>query len=192
MADHVRAALLDLERPLPKQGWEAAAAARRRLFWVTDCRSLEQSLNSPQLLKVGDKRLQIELSALWQGLWRRRGGMAGGRRTRTPRWTTFRRPRTSALTVSSGSTRGRCSRMGSRSSRPMRRSRAPSGAARGAGPSTVGAGTCMFRGLTVPSKERPLAFDAALHNAAEFAPPRVWSPRVAPVSSQACLSRLHP
>ena len=71
-AGHVRALLAEARGPLPKgpELWDFAARAGRKLFWMTDCRSLHDTLVRTALARVLDKRLSLELCALRQDLWR--------------------------------------------------------------------------------------------------------------------------
>ncbi|CAE7702117.1 TY4B-J, partial [Symbiodinium sp. CCMP2456] len=47
------------------------------LVMMTDCKSLEQHLRQPGLSTVADKRLAIDLSAMRQLIWRRKGELTG-------------------------------------------------------------------------------------------------------------------
>ena len=78
--DRLRAAIAEMKGKLPKilgNDWEAAAAAEIPQVWLTDCASLEQSLNKRVMSKVADKRLSIEIAALRQPLWRAVGKAHG-------------------------------------------------------------------------------------------------------------------
>ena len=76
-ASHIRAFLYEIMKPLPRVGWEPLVAADRLVVWVSDCRSLCDALTKPVVGKISDKRLAIEISALRQDLWRRRGEGVG-------------------------------------------------------------------------------------------------------------------
>ena len=45
-------------------------------IWMTDCKSLEQTLSNPKYNKHSDKRLSIEIASLRQELWRKGGEKA--------------------------------------------------------------------------------------------------------------------
>jgi hypothetical protein len=77
-ATQLRAVLADCYKPLNMSCWEAEAAATRQCVWVTDCKSLETTLTRPATSQmVADKRLNIDLKALRQDLWREQGQEIG-------------------------------------------------------------------------------------------------------------------
>ena len=68
--DVIRAAVTDL---FGKLEWQATSAAFIRQLWLTDCKSLEETLQNPKCAKHSDKRLSIEIASLRQDLWRQKG-----------------------------------------------------------------------------------------------------------------------
>ena len=48
-----------------------------RQLWLTDCKSLEETLQNPKCAKHSDKRLSIEIASLRQDLWRQKGQETG-------------------------------------------------------------------------------------------------------------------
>ena len=71
-ADLLRATLADCHGLLDHDHWETSAAAFCMSQWSTDCRSCHDTLQKPVMRNI-DKRLGIELAALRQLLWRKRG-----------------------------------------------------------------------------------------------------------------------
>ena len=76
--DRIRAAVPDLHGKLSQQRWEASSAAFMKQLWLTDCKSLEETLLNPKCNTHSDKRLSIEIAALRQSLWRMKGQNSGG------------------------------------------------------------------------------------------------------------------
>ena len=72
-ADILRAAIADCHGKLDLRNWETSAAAHMQQIWVTDCESLVGALGRPVMAKLADKRLQVEVAALRQQLWRKMG-----------------------------------------------------------------------------------------------------------------------
>ena len=75
--DRIRAAVTDLHGKLSQQRWEASSAAFMKQLWLTDCKSLEETLLNPKCNTRSDKRLSIEIAALRQSLWRKKGQNSG-------------------------------------------------------------------------------------------------------------------
>ena len=76
--DVLRAAMADMRgHLLPGTAWEASAAASMQQVWLTDCKSLQESLSREVLAKIADKRLGIELASMRQSLWRNATDPAG-------------------------------------------------------------------------------------------------------------------
>ena len=71
--DRFRAGLTDALYGINPTTWEKQAAESLRMLWLTDCRSLRDALLKPVMGKIVDKRLGIELAALRQSIWRRKG-----------------------------------------------------------------------------------------------------------------------
>jgi len=76
-ADRFRAGLCDALFNIDPIHWEAQSAAAIQNVWLTDCRSLNDALLAPNMSKLADKRLGIELAALRQSIWRHRGHLKG-------------------------------------------------------------------------------------------------------------------
>jgi hypothetical protein len=74
--DVLRAAIADLYGKLDFKDWETTAAAHMQMVWITDCESVCSALKRPVQAKLADKRLQIEIAALRQSLWRKSGEAA--------------------------------------------------------------------------------------------------------------------
>ena len=68
--DKFRAGLTDALHGISPKQWEKQASEALRMLWVTDCRSLHDSLRKSVMGKIADKRLGIELAALRQSIWR--------------------------------------------------------------------------------------------------------------------------
>ena len=75
--DRIRAAIADLYGVLDLKKWEASSASFMQQLWMTDCRSLSDTMMNPKCQKHSDKRLSIEIAALRQSLWRRKGEAKG-------------------------------------------------------------------------------------------------------------------
>ena len=75
--DVIRAAVTDLFGKLDLKKWQATSAAFIRQLWLTDCKSLEETLQNPKCAKHSDKRLSIEIASLRQDLWRQKGQETG-------------------------------------------------------------------------------------------------------------------
>ena len=75
--DVIRAAVTDLFGKLDLKRWQATSAAFIRQLWLTDCKSLEETLQNPKCAKHSDKRLSIEIASLRQDLWRQKGQETG-------------------------------------------------------------------------------------------------------------------
>ena len=75
--DVIHAAVTDLFGKLDLKKWQAASAAFMRQLWLTDCKSLEETLQNPKCAKHSDKRLSIEIASLRQDLWRQKGQETG-------------------------------------------------------------------------------------------------------------------
>ena len=71
--DKFRAGLVDAMHGITPTSWEAMASEKMRMLWLTDCKSLHDALKKPVMGKIVDKRLGIELAALRQSIWRRKG-----------------------------------------------------------------------------------------------------------------------
>ena len=71
--DRLRAAIADARGMLDRKHWEATAAASMRQIWITDCKSVFDSLVKPKMAKMSDKRLGIEIAAMRQSVWRQPG-----------------------------------------------------------------------------------------------------------------------
>ena len=54
-----------------------SSAAFMKQLWLTDCKSLEETLPNPKCNAHSDKRLSIEIVALRQGLWLKNGQSSG-------------------------------------------------------------------------------------------------------------------
>ena len=75
--DLVRAAFADMHGALRTREWETSSAAYMMHIWFTDCKSAWDHLQKPVPKKRTDKRLGIEMAALRQSLWRKRGEALG-------------------------------------------------------------------------------------------------------------------
>ena len=75
--DRLRAAIADVRGVLDPKHWEATASASMRQIWITDCKSVYDSLVKPKMAKMSDKRLGIEIAALRQSIWRTPGQAYG-------------------------------------------------------------------------------------------------------------------
>ena len=75
--DRIRAAVTDLHGKLSQQRWEASSAKFMKPLWLTDCKSLEETLLNPKCNTHSDKRLSIEIAALRQSLWRKKCQSSG-------------------------------------------------------------------------------------------------------------------
>ena len=75
--DVIRAAVTDLFGKLDLKKWQATSAAFIKQLWLTDCKSLEETLQNPKCAKHSDKRLSIEIASLRQDLWRQKGQETG-------------------------------------------------------------------------------------------------------------------
>ncbi len=69
--------LADMHDKLELKRWEATASCFMRQLWLTDCRSVRDSLSKPLMAKIADKRLGIEIAAMRQCLWRMPGETYG-------------------------------------------------------------------------------------------------------------------
>ena len=74
LANQVRCLLYEMEQKPAEVRLNNDDAARhgRTLVWLTDCRSLYDTVQKEGPAKVGDKRLLIDILALRQDLWRTR------------------------------------------------------------------------------------------------------------------------
>ena len=75
--DIIRAAIADMMGRLDHKHWERTAGEFCQHIWFTDCWSTVSALLRPVLGKITDKRLGIEMAALRQSLWRRKGQALG-------------------------------------------------------------------------------------------------------------------
>ena len=74
--DLIRAAIIGMKETLGKD-WVTTSAAHMQMIWYTDCNSTVTSLQRPVMGKITDKRLGIELTAMRQSIWRRKGERVG-------------------------------------------------------------------------------------------------------------------
>jgi hypothetical protein len=78
--DLLRAAVADMHGQLDYKHWETSASKFMVHVWFTDCNSTAETLKKPVPKKGVDKRIGMELAALRQCLWRRKGdGLADPR-----------------------------------------------------------------------------------------------------------------
>ena len=72
----IRAAIVDAKGLLDKKSWEDSAANAMSHIWMTDCDSLHEHLMTPRMTQIDNKRLAIDLMALRQDMWDRRGNVS--------------------------------------------------------------------------------------------------------------------
>ena len=75
--DRLRAIIADARGILDHDSWEATAASSMRQIWITDCKSVYDSLTKSKMSKMTDKRLGIEVAAMRQSVWRVPGQAVG-------------------------------------------------------------------------------------------------------------------
>ena len=75
--DRLRAIIADARGMLDGTSWEATAASSMRQIWITDCKSVFDSLTKSKMSKMADKRLGIEIAAMRQSVWRVPGQAVG-------------------------------------------------------------------------------------------------------------------
>ena len=69
----IRAALVDARGLLDISNWEESAGSHMSHVWTTDCDSLYEHLIAPKLNQIDNKRLAIDIMALRQLVWERKG-----------------------------------------------------------------------------------------------------------------------
>ena len=75
--DFLRAAIADLFGKLNITRWYESSCAALRQVWFTDCNSNKEAMLNPNGQKYSDKRMNIEIAALRQILWRAPGSASG-------------------------------------------------------------------------------------------------------------------
>ena len=75
--DRLRAIIADARGMLDGTSWEATAASSMRQIWITDCKSVFDSLTKSKMSKMADKRLGFEIAAMKQSVWRVPGQAVG-------------------------------------------------------------------------------------------------------------------